>query len=265
MASARNIGVQIAKGDYVTFVDSDDTLKESYYRDFLTAFDKVDVTPDIAVSGVTILENEMEKESHVGLASLITREEFAKNFFVMNRDTNLRAVWNKLFKREIIKDIRFRQRIVAEDQIYCLEAYAKINNIMFVDTCGYVYWINPHSITHRLKNNYDEIHELSASMKYRAQTWQLYRNIGITDEAIYEEHCRMDYVWFYTLVKNIMNPGTPYVEKKAQLKQIRAIMDEKDPRDCILHSTGKSKLAYLVKIMYMIDSPRLTRVLLCRI
>ena len=98
VSSARNLGLKKAKGDYIAFIDSDD-LVDSAYIEFI--LDAIETNPDTVYLSWRSIDRRLGK---------IIRDE-KDEFNPWNR-----CIWNRVFKREYIKGMKFNENLkVAED------------------------------------------------------------------------------------------------------------------------------------------------------
>ena len=141
---SRNVGLSIATGDYVTFVDSDDFLDLDTYREVNDAI--IDNNfPDIV---------RFEQSSFLEVGALrINIDFFTNNVYngvegVLNPKVSQRyvaletpGVCNKVFKRKLIGDTRFVEDKKWEDYPFCTFLLGKANKVVFTvsDGCGYNY------------------------------------------------------------------------------------------------------------------------------
>ena len=255
VSSARNYGLSKARGEYITFMDNDDEYEPEYFqriKDYLQ-----DDLYDIVVASITNITENGEIKKAVFDCTL-NREVFAQSYYKYHKDNYLMTVWNKFFKSELLQNIEFEEgRINGEDYLFCLNCYSKCRNIRFVPVVGYRFYNLENSASHRLYKRYDPQHELDNSIKWRHQTDSLLRKIGVNQEEIEKNHQKKDALWFYNMVKNIMNPGTPYTTRKQKIEQIRKIMDVEECRKCILRGDN-TLMGRTVKALYRINSARLT-------
>lgn len=150
LSSARNAGLEIAMGEYICFVDSDDFITPDYVEVMYERI-KNDTTVGI-VSGMiyryqdnqTIPFNEkwnLENEK------IISPEDFTS--MMMDLSASF-TVWNKLYRRDLIKNVRFREGRNNEDTLfmYDLGKQIKENRSMMVEIPHYVYYyrFRPNSI-----------------------------------------------------------------------------------------------------------------------
>ena len=152
---ARNSGIKIAKGEYITFVDSDDWVDryflEKLYEKAIQS--KSDIVMCDYYRAKSFLEFKKIKKSRID------------NVFLQNENVNLKTsslqpsrksgfclavCWNKLFKKEIAKKyLKFPEGIFFEDSPPVFLALAMANHISVVNEKLYFYRIsNTSSTTH---------------------------------------------------------------------------------------------------------------------
>lgn len=96
---ARNTGLAQATGDYISFVDSDDWLDESYYEEMVEALQKA--AADIAISST---------KDHYSEKTIIHTFDDSTSVFAQTP-----SVCNKVFRRSLVIDEHFRAGIWYED------------------------------------------------------------------------------------------------------------------------------------------------------
>ncbi|MDK0703833.1 glycosyltransferase [Clostridium perfringens] len=144
-SSARNTGLSIAKGDYITFCDSDDYMK----------INQIEVLVDNLEKMGSDLSSCSFSNSQEGLSDINDYVEVEKIYkdnlfdFIMYDERCSGYLWNKLFKREIIlkHNLKFNDSICFyEDLIFVLQYLSVIDQMSFVDYKFYYYRDNPNSI-----------------------------------------------------------------------------------------------------------------------
>lgn len=144
VARARNDGIEIATGDYISFIDSDDWIAENTYEILYNGLKEYDA--DCSVGGcVTVIDKEgvlAPQERVRNGVNCVSAQEAMKGVLLKGS-----AVWNRLFKREIFREIRFPLGRVNDDEVVALHAYAECKNIVFLDEDTYYYRIRSNSIT----------------------------------------------------------------------------------------------------------------------
>lgn len=160
LPSARNDGIDMATGEWVAFVDSDDWLELDIYEKAIAAGDKYDV--DILF--FNSFRNSEKKESKAYL--------FEKEFYSDDKEyikslqagvmckylvkiPDLAFPWNRIIRRKIIitNKLHFQETRAYEDLIYAVECMQYAEKIAFINSHGYHYRENELSISRMYNPN----------------------------------------------------------------------------------------------------------------
>lgn len=171
VSDTRNIALDNAKGKYIAFIDSDDSVHKDYLKILLSSIEKS--KGQLAVCGFKerkiSTNGQIEELSRVFYPKEVIAIEDMKDLIMdFGNSGLLNPLWNKLYNREIIEEnnIRFKEEVeTGEDFIFNLQYFRKINNICF--SKGELYYYirrNNNSITYQyIDNMYEkglEIHNL---------------------------------------------------------------------------------------------------------
>lgn len=145
VSSARNLGIEKAKGDYIAFVDSDDYLLSNYLNKLLYA---IEITnSDIAFCYSKRFQN-LNKIDEINCDETIfikkNKTDIIKGLF---STTEHMAVWCKLYKSNLLKDIKFPLINNAEDVDFNSKVYIKAGKFVLVPEFLYYWRETPHSLT----------------------------------------------------------------------------------------------------------------------
>lgn len=151
VSSARNIGLDNVKGEWITFVDADDFVKEPYLIHLLEHSQK---QVDLVISYAEIHNgNDIKKESYP--SKLVDDTNF-ESIFIENDMHWHTSPWSKLYKRCIIEEhhLRFCEGMhIGEDAVF-LYSYMLYSNKIYIspdtDYCYFAYI--PGSLTKRVNS-----------------------------------------------------------------------------------------------------------------
>lgn len=146
-ASARNVGIDYAKGDYIVFIDSDDVLDSNWFETVSKAMNE---KRDMYVYGMAfdyynneeLIKTELLSNNYSGV---VTREGIENNFIDYFNNNTLSSACNKVFRKEIIDRyyIRFNENMNHyEDLDFVLQYLSHIDTVYFIPDVLYHYRLN---------------------------------------------------------------------------------------------------------------------------
>lgn len=149
LSSARNVGLDVAEGDYVTFVDSDDYIMPETYSTMYDLIKREDA--DIVICGLDWINEDGSKWEGVEESPIkdevLTKREVFKKLCARGYFYYVTAV-NKLYKKEVFDGIRFPVSKVHEDEFTAHHIYAKCNKIVSCKNEFYKYVQHQGTIMH---------------------------------------------------------------------------------------------------------------------
>lgn len=133
----RNIGLNAATGEYVMFIDADDTVSSEWVKRYVEAIQTFDA--DLVIGGLTIEYQDGKNVNSTSPILGILESEIWK--YICETESGIFGyVPNKLYKRDIVGNIRFKENMtVQEDFAFALDVYANAKRIALIDETGYYY------------------------------------------------------------------------------------------------------------------------------
>ena len=142
LSSARNAGLDVAKGEYISFVDSDDFICKDALENL---YNRIKDDKSIGITSGLIYRyqdgsiNNFKDQWLCSKEIVIPSSEFLLE--TMSQKTSY-TVWNKLYRRDVIGNTRFREGRNNEDTLfmYDLGKNIAILNVCMVEIPHYVYY-----------------------------------------------------------------------------------------------------------------------------
>lgn len=144
LSDARNAGIEIASGDYIAFIDSDDFISDLYVEKLWNAHIRFDA--EIVMCKMTSFcdEDELKKIRLTGTEKILSKKEFFEGYF--DDKENTEVAWNKLYKKSLFDDIKYPIGKLHEDAFTTYKIIDKIDKIAVVDDILYYYYYNANGI-----------------------------------------------------------------------------------------------------------------------
>jgi len=147
LSSARNAGLDIAKGEYIGFVDSDDWIEPDMYEKLLQNAEMYQA--EISVGGVNdeLLTNEgttILKTTKTDSVNhrCCTCTEAMQNYFKGSW-----SAWDKIYQKKVFENVRFPVGEINEDEAIVLHLLEKCSKVVYTNEVFYHYIHRPSSIT----------------------------------------------------------------------------------------------------------------------
>ena len=217
--TTRNYGLERATGEYVTFVDTDDYVESNWAEKLYKAAKENDA--DLAVCGferIDLNTNKVVAKDMTQYGYSVKELKNDDDFMVFINP----APWNKIYKREKIKDLRFLNFRGFNDMIFLTSSFTKINRVAFVPDVLYHYYLRYDSQIHSVNEN-----DVENFKKYLLELKKLY----IKENKYEDMKYILDLMVFIHLGVSVMYRASydKEIDMKKMLKNTISYLDENFP------------------------------------
>lgn len=191
LSDARNAGLDIAKGDYIAFVDSDDYIDREMLQRLYDAM--VDNNADMSICSIQMVD---EHEKQIGILpvipgiytgmQIIEEYDYFHGAFVV--------AWNKLYKRAVFENLRYDVGKIHEDEFIFHKIFAQCQIVVCID-CAYYYYLQRKGSIMAQRTQLDRMHQIEALenrivwlQKNSLVSQSVYRAVFELSRAFYQFH-----------------------------------------------------------------------------
>ena len=186
-SKARNVGLDNACGEFISFMDSDDWADNDYYQKLVETAQK----HDAEVSCASIIR----EKKHSSKYRILYRKEI--EYFQPQakidaaKSPDMCYVWNKVYKKSLIDrlSLRFIEGMIFEDVDFVTRAVYYSNKIVTVPNTYYHYWANENSTVKTMRKSDKKRSDSLAAKKYVLKFFKDHNLTSNSVNLIKKKHC----------------------------------------------------------------------------
>lgn len=144
LSDARNAGMKVATGEYVSFIDSDDYISLDFYETLLETI--VDNDSDIVECGVVKFYEDNNFDEYSDDLKVTNYDTLYALDGLINENPFKQHVWNKLYKSNIALDIPYAVGKLNEDEFWTYQIFGKAKKVTRINKTMYYYFQRGSSI-----------------------------------------------------------------------------------------------------------------------
>ena len=144
LSDARNAGMAVATGEYISFIDSDDYVSDDFFECLLDVMNKEN--SDIAECSVVKFYEDNRFDEFSDDLSVKTYDTQDAMSALIAENPFHQHVWNKLYKTELVKDIPYAVGKLNEDEFWTYQIFGRANKVARLNKTMYYYFQRSSSI-----------------------------------------------------------------------------------------------------------------------
>ena len=178
LSDARNAGIEASTGEYLAFIDSDDYIDSTMFQEMIVALEGTG--SDVALCNYECVDEEgkllPENSQEVRVVSEELTSEQALDKLCKLNGFYYTIACNKIYKKDLFAQIRFRKGKLHEDEFIVHEIYAEMSKMVCLENAFYMYVQRTGSITNkkRTTRHLDLIEALFLRTRFYVETQNAY-------------------------------------------------------------------------------------------
>lgn len=214
-SSARNIGIDNAKGNYIGFVDSDDWIHKDMYAKLLKK--SIETNSEIVACNISLMLKNGTFRKYSGASENYQYDKISAMKEVFRNQNLTFSPCNKIYKKTLFDNLRFNEKIILEDKDLSYQLIDKCYRVYYLHEAYYYYRYNQDS-TLRSKFNLKRIDEYYVQKKmyeyylkkYPSFSHSVYKNVFETGTYLFsniiaeKEYNQTDYLFLIEFDKDIL-------------------------------------------------------------
>lgn len=192
LSDARNKGLEIATGEYIGFVDSDDMIQKDMYKKLLQSL--IENCAEIAECG-TVYFKDRDIIRKVCQSKIVccSNEDAMKG--LISETIFHQTVWNKLYRRSCLTNIWFEKGKYNEDEFWTYQIFDNAQRVVAIPECYYWYRQREQSIMNSVFS-YKRLDALEAKYERMQFIKQKYPELYLQEKLGFVFNC----IYFYQKV-----------------------------------------------------------------
>lgn len=205
VSNARNVGLSVARGEWITFVDADDRLNPDHLQLYL---DAASDGTDVVCGGYEVCRVSESRSEKFSVNAMTTRQDGLSevlSYLIRTFDFIVSSPCNKLYSAQAVRGILFDTGITyCEDRIFNLQILNRSRSVNVIPLTGYRYMVNGGSATSRYHASFDLSSDQCMALEHDLR-------IRIGQSQSEADHWALDtlYIRTYFKICNLFKAGSP--------------------------------------------------------